>query len=75
MRQQGFSKARNSQHTKRLHNWLLPLCGLGLGVDSAIACDWIGQQITHRANNVKMGKNKDPKEKVDGRLAGGRKQS
>ena len=42
----------------------------GLGVGSAIACDWIGQQITQRANYVKIDKNRDNKEKGDGRLAG-----
>ena len=48
--------------------------GLGVGVGSAIACDWIGQQITQRANYVKIGKNRDNKEKGDGCLAGVRKQ-
>jgi len=45
-----------------------------LGVGSAIACDWIGQQITQRANYVKMRKNKDNKDKGGGCLAGVRKQ-
>lgn len=74
MRQQAFSRAGNRHCLKSHTDECCPCLGLGVGVGSAIACDWIGQQITQRANYVKIGKNRDNKEMGDGCLAGVRKQ-
>ncbi len=67
---EGISRAGNSHCTKNSTDCVLSVLGLGLSL--ALACYWLGQQITQRANCVKMGKDKGIKEKVDGCLAGGR---
>ncbi len=69
---EGISRAGNSHCTKNRTDCVLSVLGLGLSL--ALACYWLGQQITQRANCVKMGKDKGIKEKVDGCLAGVREQ-
>ncbi len=69
---EGISRAGNSHCTKNRTDCVLSVLGLGLSL--ALACYWLGQQTTQRANCVKIGKGKENKEMGDGRLAGGRTQ-